>query len=179
MAKIAILITDLFEDVEYQRPAEAFERAGHILVHVGLRAGEVVKGKRHGLQVTVDRVAGDVTPEEFDALFIPGGYSPDRLRAHDEVVEFVRAFVASGKPVLMICHAPQLLITADVLRGRRVTGYKSIIQDLKNAGADYVDAPVVIDGPLLSSRDPRDVADFTKESLAMLDRAKAGRAVAA
>ena len=137
MSRIAVLITDMFEDIEYTKPAEAFRAAGHDLVHVGLSAGETVHGKKERTPVTIDRAAADVSVDEFDALLIPGGYSPDKLRAHDAPVEFVRRFVESGKPVLSICHAPQLLITAQVLEGRKVTGWKSIIQDIRNAGAGH------------------------------------------
>jgi protease I len=167
MKKIAALIADMFEDVEFNRPAEAFISAGHMVVAVGLKKGEVVTGKK-GMKVTVDAAAGDVHATDFDALFIPGGYSPDRLRAHPEPVAFVREFVLSGKPVLGICHAAQLLITAQVIRGRRITGYVSIVQDIRNAGAEFVDKPVVEDENLLFSRDPRDIPAFIAASLKKL-----------
>ena len=118
------------------KTAEAFREAGHDLTHVGLSAGETVHGKKEQTPVTIDQAVSDVTVDEFDALFIPGGYSPDKLRAHDAPVEFVREFVESGKPVLLICHAPQLLITAKVLEGRKITGWRSVAQDIRNAGAD-------------------------------------------
>ncbi|WP_292520194.1 type 1 glutamine amidotransferase domain-containing protein [Methanoculleus sp.] len=176
MSRIAVLITDMFEDVEYTRPAAAFREAGHELVHVGLSAGETVHGKKEQTPVTIDRAASDVTPEDFDALFIPGGYSPDKLRAHDEPVEFVRRFVESGRPVFAICHAPQLLINAQVLRGRKITGWKSVAQDIRNAGAEYIDREVVIDGNLVSSRQPEDIPAFVGASLDMLARTGGGKA---
>lgn len=171
MSRIAVLITDMFEDVEYTRPAEAFRKAGHELVHVGLSAGETVHGKKEQTPVTIDRSVSDVSVDDFDALFIPGGYSPDKLRAHDAPVEFVRQFVKSGKPVLAICHAPQLLITAQVLEGRKITGWKSVAQDIKNAGAEYIDREVVVDGNLVSSRKPDDIPAFIKASLDKLREA--------
>ncbi|MFY1642317.1 type 1 glutamine amidotransferase domain-containing protein [Methanoculleus bourgensis] len=171
MSRIAVLITDMFEDIEYTKPAEAFRAAGHDLVHVGLSAGETVHGKEKRTPVTIDRAAADVSVDEFDALLIPGGYSPDKLRARDAPVEFVRRFVESGKPVLAICHAPQLLITAQVLEGRKVTGWKSIIQDIRNAGAEYVDREVVVDGNLVSSRKPEDIPAFIAASLEKLKEA--------
>ncbi|WP_292490300.1 type 1 glutamine amidotransferase domain-containing protein [Methanoculleus sp. 10] len=179
MSRIAVLITDMFEDIEYTKPAEAFSGAGHDLVHVGLSAGETVRGKKGEAEVTIDRAASDVSVDEFDALFIPGGYSPDKLRAHDAPVEFVREFVRSGKPVLGICHAPQLLITAQVLEGRRITGWKSIAQDIKNAGAEYIDREVVVDGNLVSSRNPDDIPAFIRASLEKLDEAGGGKVEAA
>ena len=170
MSKIAVLITDMFEDIEYTKPAEAFREAGHDLTLVGLSAGETVHGKKEETPVTIDQAVSDVTVDGFDALFIPGGYSPDRLRAHEAPVEFVRQFVESGKPILLICHAPQLLITAQVLEGRTITGWRSIAQDIRNAGAEYVDQEVVIDDNLISSRNPDDIPAFITASLEKLKR---------
>lgn len=169
MATIAVAITDLFEDVEYTEPAAAFRDAGHTIVHVGLKERSTVKGKAKGTEVTIDRAISTVFPDDFDALFIPGGCSPDHLRADDGAVQFTRQFVESGKPVLAICHAPQLLITAQVLQGRRITGYTSIIQDIKNAGAEFVDQAVVEDGNLLSSRNPGDIPAFIEASLKKIE----------
>ncbi len=168
MSKIAVIITDLFEDVEYTSPAEAFREAGHQLVHVGLKKGATVKGKREGTEVRIDLTPGETSIEQFDALLIPGGYSPDQLRVDETAVDFARNFVESGKPVFAICHAPQLLITADVIRGRKITGYKSIIQDIKNAGAEFIDAEVVEDRNLISSRNPGDLPAFNRAALSRL-----------
>lgn len=168
MSKIAVIITDMFEDIEYTKPTEAFKKARHELIHVGLKAGTTVKGKKAGTPVKIDKAVKDVSVADFDALFIPGGYSPDKLRVDDDAVKFVKEFVESGKPVFAICHAPQLLITAQVLRGRKITGWKSIIQDIRNAGADYIDQEVVEDGNLISSRDPRDIPAFITASLKKL-----------
>ncbi len=168
MSKIAVIITDMFEDEEYTKPADEFSKAGHELVHVGMKAGQTVKGKKHDTPVKVDRTVHEVSVNDFDALLIPGGYSPDKLRVDPDAVDFVKEFVNSGKPVFSICHAPQLLITADVLRGRKMTGYKSIIQDIKNAGAHFVDQAVVVDGNLVSSRNPGDLPGFIKAALEKL-----------
>lgn len=167
MSSIAALVGGEFEDVEYTKPVEAFRNAGHTVTVVGKAAGEEVKGK-HGTAVRIDRSAAEIKPERFDALFIPGGHSPDRLRIDPQVVEFVRTFVKSGRPVFMICHAPQLLITARVLRGRRVAGWPSIRVDIENAGAEFVDAPVVEDGNLVSSRKPEDIPAFVEAALKRL-----------
>jgi protease I len=120
MSKVAVVIADMFEDSEYAKPAEALKKAGHELVHIGLKNGATVKGKKQGTPVKIDKTFGEVKVADFDALLIPGGYSPDKLRAHEEPVKFVKDFVESGKPVCLICHAPQLLITAQVLKGRKV-----------------------------------------------------------
>ena len=169
MSKIAILITDLFEDVEYTKPAAAFRKAGHDLIHIGIQAGQTVRGKKAGTPVTIDRAVKDVSVDEFDALLIPGGYSPDKLRVDSDAVNFAKAFVESTKPVFSICHAPQLLITAQVLAGRKITGWKSIILDIRNAGAEYIDQEVVEDGNLISSRQPSDLPAFITASLAKLN----------
>jgi len=166
--RIAVAITDLFEDSEYTEPAAAFRDKGHELIHVGLKEGEKVKGKAAGTEVTIDRSVDSVSVDQFDALLIPGGYSPDQLRVDDNAVAFTADFVKSGKPVFTICHAGQLLITAQVLEGRTFTGYTSIIQDIKNAGAHFVDQEVVVDGNLVSSRNPDDLPAFIRESLKML-----------
>jgi len=168
MSRIAVIITDLFEDSEYNEPAKAFREAGHSLVHVGLEAGETVRGKKEETPVMVDKAVRDVAVEDFDALLIPGGYSPDKLRVDGDAVRFAGDFVRSGKPVFSICHAPQLLITADVLRGRTLTGYTSIVRDIINAGANFIDQEVVEDGGLVSSRNPDDLPAFIDAALRRL-----------
>lgn len=168
--KIAALVTGMFEDSEYSKPVEAFREKGHSVTNVGVTAGEVVKGKTDGTEVTIDKEVADVAVDDFDALLIPGGYSPDQLRVDENAVRFTGDFVRSGKPVLAICHAGQLLITAQVLKGRKFTGYTSIVQDIKNAGAEFIDREVVVDGNLVSSRNPGDIPAFIRESLKKLDQ---------
>lgn len=168
MSKIAILINDMFEDIEYTIPASAFDKAGYAIIHIGLKKDDIVKGKKNETPVKIDESVNNISIDDFDALFIPGGYSPDKLRVHDQVVDFVEDFVNSGKPVFSICHAPQLLISADVIKGRKITGWKSIIQDIKNAGAEFKDQEVVIDDNLVSSRSPEDLTAFVSASLKKL-----------
>jgi protease I len=168
MKRIAVIIDNWFEDSEYQQPVEVFQRSGHEVVHIGLEKDAVVKGKKAGTPVKIDMAVADAVVDDFDALLIPGGYSPDKLRVDENAVRFAGDFVRSGKPVFAICHAPQLLITADVLRGRTLTGYKSIIQDIKNAGARFVDGQVVQDDNLISSRQPSDLPAFIETALALL-----------
>ena len=169
MSHIAVIITDMFEDSEYAEPAKAFRKAGHQLTHVGLEAGKTVTGKKDGTPVQIDKSVDSVSAEDFDALLIPGGYSPDKLRVDENAVKFAKDFMESGKPVFAICHAGQLLITADVLRGRKMTGWKSIVQDIKNAGAEYIDQAVVEDENLVSSRYPGDLPAFIEASLNRLN----------
>jgi protease I len=171
MNRIACIIDEDFEDSEYSEPAKAFKQAGHQMIHLGIHRGDMVRGKKKHTPVKLEQSVGEASPQDFDALFIPGGYSPDRLRAHPEAVNFVREFAKSGKPVFAICHAPQLLISAQVLNGRTVTGWKSIVQDIKNAGAKYVDQQVVEDGNFISSRQPEDIPAFVDSCLKKLQTA--------
>lgn len=168
MSVIAVLIDDLFEDVEYSKPAAAFENEGHELVNLGIIEGNIVQGKKGGCEVLIDQSITRAQVDDFDALLIPGGYSPDRIRTNEHAVEFVKNFVNSGKPVFLICHAPQILITAKVLEGRKITGFKSIKQDIINAGAEYIDQEVVEDNNLISSRYPGDIPEFIAASLKKL-----------
>lgn len=169
MKKIAVIIDDMFEDVEYTKSAFAFTEAGHKLTHIGLNKGNTVKGKKRGTEVKIDESVKDVDVDDFDALLIPGGYSPDKLRVSENAVDFVKKFVESGKPVFAICHAPQLLISADVLKNRKITGWKSIIPDIKNAGGDFLDEKVVEDENLISSRSPEDLNVFIETSLKKME----------
>ena len=168
MSKIAVIIANMFEDSEYSKPVKAFKEAGHRIVHIGLKAGKTVKGKKQGTPIEIDKGIKDVSVKDFDALLIPGGYSPDQLRVDEDAARFAKEFVESGKPVFAICHAPQLLITADVIRGRKITGWKSLTQDIKNAGAEFIDGEVVVDGNLVSSRNPGDLPSFIKACLKKL-----------
>ncbi|MBD3296070.1 MAG: DJ-1/PfpI/YhbO family deglycase/protease [Candidatus Omnitrophica bacterium] len=165
MARIAVIIDDMFEDSEYTEPVKAFKDRGHETVHVGMEADKEVEGKKEGTKVKVDKSVNDVKADEFDAMLIPGGYSPDKLRAHDEAVGLVKAFMEKEKPVFAICHGPQLLISAGVLEGRKVTCWKSLVQDVKNAGAEYLDQVSVEDGNLITSRQPSDLPVFIRKCL--------------
>jgi protease I len=164
MSKIGVLIGPKFEDVEYNKPAKAFKENGHELTHIGFKKGQIVEGKEE-TRIKIDKSASDVSTNDFDAIFIPGGCSPDKLREDENVVQFTREFVKSDKPVFAICHAPQLFITAKVIEGRNVAGWKSIIVDIKNAGGNYVDKEVVEDGNIITSRGPDDIPAFINASL--------------
>lgn len=167
--KIAVLITDGFEDSEFTSPAEAYAKAGHEVVTIEKEAGKTITGKQGKAKVKIDHNIDDIDPAEFDALLLPGGHSPDSLRADDRFVAFTKDFVASGKPVFAICHGPQLLISANAVRGRKMTSVKAIAIDLKNAGADFYDKDVVVDNDkLVTSRTPEDLPAFNRESLRVL-----------
>ena len=165
--KIATLITNLFEDVEYTEPAQAFKEAGHEVITIDKESGVEVEGK-HGAAVKIDKAIDEVNPADFDALLIPGGFSPDLLRSDDRFGEFAKGFIQDGKPVFAICHGPQVLIDTDLLKGVDITGYKSIRNDLKNAGANYKDEEVVVSHNIVTSREPKDIPAFNRESLKLL-----------
>ncbi|MDX6040819.1 type 1 glutamine amidotransferase domain-containing protein [Scandinavium lactucae] len=168
--KIAVLLTDEFEDSEFASPAAEFKKAGHQVITIEKQAGKTVKGKKGETRVAIDKAIDDVSPAEFDALLLPGGYSPDQLRGDERFVTFTRDFINSGKPVFAICHGPQLLISADVLRGRKLTAVKPIVVDVKNAGGEFYDQEVVVDkDQLVTSRTPDDLPAFNREALRLLD----------
>jgi protease I len=165
--RIAALVGPGFEDSEFRIPYDRFRKAGHEVVVVGAKKGETLLGDKGRERAQVDLVLENARPEQFDALFIPGGHSPDALRADDLAVEFVRRF--RDKPIFAICHGPQLLITAEMVRDRTMTAWKTIQVDLRNAGAKVVDKDVVVDRNLVTSRKPDDLEAFVRESLRLLE----------
>ena len=168
--KIAALMTNMFEDSEYTEPVSAFKEAGHTVVTIEKETGKTVKGKQGKAEVKIDKGIDDVKPDEFDALFIPGGFSPDQLRADERFVQFTKSFMDDMKPVFAICHGPQLLITAKALDGRKATGYTSIQVDMENAGVQFEDKEVVVcQDQLVTSRTPDDLPAFISESLKLLN----------
>ncbi len=159
-ARVAILVEDLFEDTELTSPRDALIAAGARVIIVGPMAGKAHAGKHGGL-VTADLAAGAAAARDFDALVVPGGFAPDRMRLRHAMVDLVRDLMEAGKPVAAICHGPQVLINARALKGRTLTCWPSIAVDVKNAGGRYVDRPVVEDGNLITSRKVDDLAAFT------------------
>lgn len=169
--KIAVLITDLFEDSEYTSPAEALKNAGHELTTIEKEAGKVVKGKQGEAEVTIDKAIDDVKPEDFDALLIPGGYSPDKLRKDKPFLDFAKHFDAEKKPIFTICHGPQLLINAEIVEGKKMTSVSQVGIDLINAGAIWEDSELVIDkSGLITSRTPDDLPVFNKAIVEALEK---------
>jgi deglycase len=167
--KVACVLAPDFEDSEFSDPYHALLQAGHEVTIVGLERGAALEGKKGAAKAVTEKAFGEVTPAQFEALLIPGGQSPDKLRAHDEAVRFVKQFMQSGKPVLAICHGPQLLLTADEFKGHRMTAWKTVQGDLKKAGANVVDQEVVVDRNLVTSRQPSDIPAFIRESLKVLE----------
>ena len=157
--RVALLIEDEFEDHEVTGTRDALQHAGVDVRMVGPAAGTQYRGKK-GAIVTADLAAGAVRAKDFDAVVVPGGHAPDRMRMRHAMVDLTRDMVAAGKPVAAICHGPQLLISANALRGRTLTCWPSIAIDVKNAGGMYVDKPVVEDGNIITSRKPDDIPYF-------------------
>ncbi|HVQ14419.1 MAG TPA: type 1 glutamine amidotransferase domain-containing protein [Vicinamibacterales bacterium] len=155
--RIAILVEQGFEDSELAGPRDGLAAAGATVVMVGPVSGVEYRGKKGDTVVTSELAAGAARMKDFDALVIPGGYAPDKMRMRHAMVDLARDAMETGKPVAAICHGPQLLISANALRGRTLTCWPSIAIDVKNAGGMYVDKPVVEDGNLITSRKPDDV----------------------
>jgi protease I len=168
--KVAMLVEEDFEDRELTGPLEALRAAGATVTLVGPAANAQYRGKRGDAIVTADLSAGSARMADFDALVIPGGYAPDRMRMRHAMVDLARDAMEAGKTVAAICHGPQLLISANVLRGRTLTCWPSIAVDVKNAGGLYVDKPVVEDGNLITSRKPDDVPLFSGALVRALER---------
>jgi protease I len=172
-ARVLFVATDGFEESELFGPREILQRRG---VEV-----QLASLTRHPIQATVhddpgktirpDLTVEEAKAEEYDALILPGGVrNPDQLRLHSEVISLIRAFAAQQKPIGAICHGPWLLVEADLLRGRTATSWPSIRTDLRNAGANVVDAPAVIDGNIVTSRKPDDVEAFTNAMIELIER---------
>ena len=166
--KIAIILDDDFEDSEFDVPYRRLKDEGADITIVGLKKGTELTGKNKKVKTRVDAEFDKVNPEDFDVLVIPGGYSPDRLRAYPQAVNFVRQF--KDKVIAAICHGPQILITADMVRGRTMTSWKTVAIDLKNAGANYLDKEVVVDGDMITSRQPSDLDAFVGAIVEKLKR---------
>jgi protease I len=161
--KVAILAADMFERVELEEPRKALEDAGAETEVVSIHDGEI-QGFDHfepATTVKVDRTVEEVTPDEYDALLIPGGVgNPDQLRGDENAVAFVRDFHEAGKPMAVICHGPWVLVESGVVRGKRLTSWPTLETDIRNAGGEWVDEEVVVDGNLVTSRKPDDIPAF-------------------
>src|SRR6185437_13781242 len=158
--RVAILAADMFEQIELTEPRKALQQAGAQTTLVSLNDGEVQGAKHYDKsdRFPVDMTIDNAKADQFDALVLPGGVAnPDQLRGNKKAVQFVKDFFDAGKPVAAICHAPWTLVEADVVRGRRMTSWPTLQTDLRNAGANWVDEEVVVDGGLVTSRRPDDL----------------------
>ena len=174
---VAILIDNGFEEVEMTKPRQALDEAGAKTAIVS-PAGQEVKAwdmKHWGRTFSVDLPLEKAKPEDFDALLLPGGVmNPDKLRMRPEAVAFVKAFFDARKPVAAICHGPWMVIESGNAKGRRIASWPSIQTDLRNAGAEWVDEPAVVDGTLVSSRKPDDIPQFNERMIELFAGAKKG-----
>jgi deglycase len=180
--KIAILAADGFEQVELTEPMQALKDEGADITVVSPKGGSI-QGFKHdqpGDEVKVDQELSSADASSFDGLLIPGGlFNPDALRRDQKAVAFAKAFFDAGKPVAAICHGPQVLITAGVVSGRKMTGFEAIQVDLQNAGAIVSDEPVVVDRGLVTSRKPDDIPAFNAKIVELFAQGQAeGRAAA-
>jgi protease I len=168
--RIAILAENLYQEMELWVPYYRLKEEGADVKVVGA-GGALSCASKHGYPVTVDVQADQVKAVEFDAVVVPGGYAPDLMRRHPAMVGLVREAVQQGKVVAAICHAGWMLVSAGVLKGRRATSFSSIKDDMVNAGAQWVDAEVVVDGALITSRKPDDLPAFCRAIVAALTKA--------
>ena len=171
--RIAILVEQDFEDSELVEPMKAMKEAGGDVMGVGSGSQRSYWGKRRDANVKADVSADQVKAEDFDAVIIPGGYAPDKMRLHQPMIDLVRKIYDTGKVVAAVCHGPQLLISAGIVGGRRVTSWPSVEIDLRNAGAEWVDEAVVEDGNLITSRKPADLPAFSKAVIQAVNSARA------
>ena len=166
--KVAILAADMFERVELEEPRKALEDAGADVEIVSIHDGEI-QGFDHfdpANKVTVDRTVEEASADDYDALLVPGGVgNPDQLRGDENAVAFVRAFHDAGKPMAVICHGPWVLVESGVVRGKRLTSWPTLEMDIRNAGGEWADEEVVVDGNLVTSRKPDDIPAFNREML--------------
>jgi protease I len=177
--KVAILVTDGFEEPELTEPVQALKNAGALVTIVSPSSGEV-QGVRHDLEKTikikVDRTMKEVSADEFDAVQLPGGaVNADRMRMTPEVQAFLRAMQGAGKPIAAICHAPWELVSAGLVRGRTLTSYHTIQDDIRNAGGNWVDREFVQDGNWVTSRQPSDIPAFNRGMIDLFSRARRRR----
>ena len=166
--KVAILAADMFERVELEEPRKALEDAGAEVELISIHPGEI-QGFDHfdpANTVKVDRTVEEASPDDYDALLVPGGVgNPDQLRGDENAVSFVRAFHDAGKPMAVICHGPWVLVESGAVRGKRLTSWPTLETDIRNAGGDWVDEEVVVSGNLVTSRKPDDIPAFNREML--------------
>jgi len=166
--KVAILAADMFERVELEEPRKALEDAGADVEVVSIHDGEI-KGFDHfdpANTVQVDHTVDEVSPDDYDALLVPGGVgNPDQLRGDENAVSFVRGFHEAGKPMAVICHGPWVLVESGVVRGRKVTSWPTLQTDIVNAGGKWVDQEVVVDAGIVTSRKPDDIPAFNKKMI--------------
>lgn len=166
--KVLSLVHHDFEDLELWYPILRLREEGAVVELAGEKAGETYIGK-YGVPADADYSFGDVDATQYDAILVPGGWAPDKLRRFSEVLEMVQHMEQEKKPIGQICHAGWVLVSAKVLNGKKITSTPGIKDDMENAGAEWIDEPVVVDGHLVSSRRPPDLPDYMREFIAVLE----------
>ena len=172
--RIACVLGPGFEDSEFRVPYDRLKEEGYQVDVIGVKAGEELKGYKGKEKVKVEKSIDQVKAEDYDALLIPGGQSPDHLRADRRMVEFVKKFDQAGKPIAAVCHGPQLLIAAHLVKGRTLTAWQTIQDDLRQIGATVKDEPVVRDRNWITSRKPDDLQQFSDAIVEELERSESG-----
>ena len=175
--KALVISADNFEDTELLVPYYRLQEEGIDVDVVSIQKG-TIKGK-HGYEVRATKTLAEVNPDEYDILVLPGGKAPETVRKQQKAIEISQHFFKKNKPVSAICHGPQTLITAGLLKGRHATCYRTVAEEIKAAGAFYEDREVVVDGNLVTSRQPSDLPAFMRETMKMIKRAKGARPAAA
>lgn len=168
MARIAFILDEMFEDSEFRQPYEAVTEAGHEPVVIGLDAAKELSGKKGKEKVTTELAASEAVADDYAALVIPGGYSPDKIRTDADMVRLTEEIAAANKPVAAICHGPWMLVEARLTENRTVTSWPSLKTDLINAGARWVDQEVVEDDNIITARKPDDLDAFSKALLSQV-----------
>ena len=172
--RIACVLGQGFEDSEFRVPYDRLKEEGYQVDVIGVKAGEELKGYKGKEKVKAEKSIDQVKVEDYDALLIPGGQSPDRLRADRRMVEFVKEFDQAEKPIAAVCHGPQLLIAAHLVKGRTLTAWQTIQDDLRQIGATVKDEPVVRDRNWITSRKPDDLQQFSDAIVEELERSESG-----
>ena len=168
IAKVACLLGAGFEDSEFRIPYDRLKAAGYQVDIIGIKAGEELRGSKGKESVKAERSIDQVKPQEYQGLLIPGGQSPDHLRVDPRVVQFVKQFDATKRPLAAVCHGPQLLLAARLVKGRTLTAWQTVQSDLEQAGAEVVDEAVVRDQNWITSRKPEDLEKFSEALIAAL-----------
>lgn len=172
--RVAVLLTDGFEEPEFTKPKEALEKAGAEATVISPKGGEIQAFQHHdkSKKYKADKSLDQIQPDQFDALLLPGGaLNADALRVEPKAQQFAKAMDQAGKPIAVICHGPWLLVSANLVRGRKITSYHTIQDDLRNAGAEWQDSEVVVDRNWVSSRKPDDIPAFNREMLNLFAQA--------
>lgn len=167
--KVAIIIDHLYQDSEVTSPHEELLKSGFEVDVIGFNSNEIYEGKK-GAKVKSNKSINEVSSKDYIGLVIPGGWAPDKMRMNEKMISLIKEMNSDSKPISSICHGGWMLVEADIIKGKKVTSYKAIKTDMKNAGANWVDEEVVIDGNIITSRTPDDLPAFNREFIKALSK---------